>query len=91
MNAITQPTGLKAFGWGVLGFFGSNILINVICYIGLALGVEGLFGFVLFIGALWAAYAWRESLKFNATKTGAMVSMVLQSLVFIASFLGAVS
>jgi hypothetical protein len=91
MNEITQPTGLKAFGWGVLGFFGSNILINLVCFVFLALGAEGVFAFFAFVVAVWVAYIWQQSLKYDATKTGVTLSMVIQSLVFIGSFVGALS
>jgi len=89
-----QPTGIKAFGWGVLGFFGSNIIINIIATIGVLIAESFskywlpsiLTIIVTIIVAFWAANEFRISRRYDATATGIAVSMFLQGVLLAVGF-----
>lgn len=85
-----QPTGLKAFGWGLLGFFGANMIINLLT-VGTGALVAGMGGYsdanightVGFVAGMWIAYQFAQARDYQATRTGALVSFYLQLAVFL--------
>jgi len=89
-----QPTGIRAFGWGLLGFLGSNIIINIIATIGVLVAdafvnywlLSILTIIVTIIVAFWAANEFRLSRKYDATATGIAVSMFLQGVLLAVGF-----
>ncbi len=88
---MEQPTGIRAFGWGILGYFGSNIIINLCTSVaGMAGDPNGnpghFFGFVL--GMIFAGM-FANSRNYRATSVGAWIAFWLAMLAFIAGFLGA--
>lgn len=87
MNAITQPTGLKAFGWGVLGFFGANLVGNIVARIGAAIGEAGnandFWYVVVTFAGIGAAYYFAKTREYEATRTGGYVSVGWQILICI--------
>lgn len=88
-----QPTGLRAFGWGILGFFGANIIINLTCNIGLLILGAVSNAFLLLVGvfgvmglALYLAYVFSDTRDYRATQTGAQVSIGINSIILVLSF-----
>lgn len=93
-----QPTGIKALGWGFLGFLGSNVIINITFGIGVTIAeffanplVMLLTILVTVIVAFWGANEFRLSRNYNATATGITVSMWLQGTLFVLGFLSALA
>lgn len=93
---MTQPSGIKAFGWGLLGYIGANLIINfsttLLGMTGTGMGGDPsgngghFFGFIL---GMTMAGAFANSRDYKATATGAWVAFALATLGFIAGFLGA--
>jgi glucan phosphoethanolaminetransferase (alkaline phosphatase superfamily) len=94
MEDVVEKTGFKAFLYGLGGFIGSNIIINICATIGGHLGeaTGNLFlWLVLLLGSVaagfYVAIQWRDSAVFRATKTGITVSLWLQACMFVLAFL----
>lgn len=93
---VIEKTGLAAFGMGLLGFFGANIIINVtfsLLFLPVQTGAvtNTFLAFVLGVGgfafSVWLAMLFREYRKFRATRTGITVSIWLQVIFFTLSFI----
>lgn len=86
-----QPTGIGAFGWGLLGFFGSNLIMNLVCAVGVWLILPlmdfnemwGLLALPLYALAVWFAWQFKITRRYQATATGVSVSIVLGSILFV--------
>lgn len=80
-----QPRGLKAFGWGVLGLFGGNVIINISTTIpGAMIGDLGyLFGFIV---GMTLAWMFASSRQYIATGIGCYIAFGLQAFAFVVAF-----
>ena len=90
-----QPTGIRGFGWGLLGYFGANLIINITSGIGivvvetvmkmdLELVTVDVFAFITLasmvgLGFLFAVLFKRDC-TYRATSTGARVGIVIQAI-----------
>ena len=90
---IEQPTGFRAFGWGLGGFIGSNIIINISSMVGFGLVQDLDNAFILLIGILgsialgfYLAYMFGEYRTYKATRTGVHVSLWINAIVFVIEF-----
>lgn len=90
MENVIEKKGFSAFLYGLGGFIGSNIIINICATIGGHLGeaTGNLFlWLVLLLGSVaagfYVAMQWRDSAVFRATKTGITVSLWFQGVMFI--------
>ena len=98
-DKLIQPKGLAAFGWGLLGCFGGNLIINIICTIGSMIAVSmehysiaSLLTAIFFVVlAFVLANEFRASRTYQATATGVGVSMICNGLIFIVAFIGGLS
>lgn len=95
MNELTinQPKGIGAFGWGFLGFAGSNIIFNIVFQLTLALiyDLDDIYGLLVFPAlafAIWLVIAFRNGREYQATRTGVNVSIFFNCAAFVIGFLG---
>ena len=73
----------KRFGWGLLGFFGSNVIINLAALIGLAMMEVHLLLAIPFLAAgFYLAYMFGEDREYSCTRTGVHVSMYIHAAKF---------
>ena len=94
MEIIKQPTGFAAFGWGILGFFGGNLIMNAIGLLGVAVieglttisYIYGLLAFPLFALAIFVTIKIRDCREYDATRGGFNVAIVLQCVAVILGF-----
>lgn len=98
-NFDYQPTGFKALGWGLLGFMGGNVIINTICLIGISfidyqhwnpLIVLLVTGFFITV-AFWAAYEFKLTREYKATRIGITTAMWTQGIVTVLAVIGALA
>lgn len=98
-DKLIQPKGLAAFGWGLLGFFGMNISMNIIftiVNIPIFAAMEtsgdiwGLAVFPIYAAVVFGAYKIMMGFKYQATRTGCTVALIVQGIGFcIGLFIGA--
>lgn len=89
-EVVEQPTGIRAFGWGLAGFFGANIIVNALVTGGELiwqdlhdpLAISAWFVGSVLLG-LYLAYLFATSRHYDATKKGAFFSITMQSIVFV--------
>ena len=95
-DKVTQPTGFAAFGWGLLGWFGANLIINIVTTIGAVIAMEIsenlmiavlLIMFTLVV-AFFLANEFRTTRTYQATATGAAAAMWVQGILFVLALIG---
>ena len=88
---ITQPKGISAFGYGILGFFGGNIIINAACAVLMipiitmaeSNAIYGLFAFPAFGVSVWLAMLFSNKRAYDATSIGVQIAVVFQCVSFV--------
>jgi hypothetical protein len=85
-----QPKGIKAFGWGLLGFIGTNLIINTSGAIITTLAFELQSAVFVLIGLLiaMALGIWfARTRRYDATTVGCWVAIGIQTLGIVAALL----
>ena len=94
-DKVIQPTGIRAFGWGFLGYLGNNFIIGALSQIGIIVaaiispegdGAYAVFALMGFLLALYAGTLFADSRTYKATTTGAYVSIFMNVLLTVITF-----